>query len=49
MKVVSAVKLGVPHPHRVAVVPSLEKAYTVNKDVQQISVVHLRKRRGVRQ
>jgi DNA-binding beta-propeller fold protein YncE len=42
MKVVSAVKLGVPHPHTVAVVPSLEKAYTANKDVQHISVVHLR-------
>ena len=26
MKVVSAVKLGVPHPHTVAVVPSLVKA-----------------------
>lgn len=41
-KVVSAVKLNVPHPHTVAVVSSLDKAYTANKDVKHISVVHLR-------
>ena len=40
-KVVSTVRLGVPHPHTVAVVPSVEKAYTANKDVQHISVIHL--------
>ena len=26
------VELGVPHPHSVTVVPSLNKAYTANKD-----------------
>jgi hypothetical protein len=41
-KVRGAVKVGVPHPHSMAVVPSLGKAYTANKDVQHISVVDLK-------
>jgi DNA-binding beta-propeller fold protein YncE len=36
-----SVKLGVPHPHSVTVVPSVNKAYTVNKDAGHISVVDL--------
>ena len=36
-----SVKLGVPHPHSVTVVPSLNKAYTANKDAGHISVVDL--------
>lgn len=38
-KVVGSVKVGVPHPHSMAVVPSVGKAYTANKDVPHISVV----------
>ncbi len=41
-KVRGAVKVGVPHPHSIAVVPSLGKAYTANKDIQHISVVDLK-------
>jgi len=41
-KVLGSVKVGVPHPHSIAVVPSLNKAYTANKDVQHISVVDLK-------
>lgn len=41
-KVISTVKLGVPHPHNVAVVSQLGKAYTSNKDVTHVSVIHLR-------
>lgn len=41
-KVLGSVKVGVPHPHSIAVVPSLDKAYTANKDVQHISVVDLK-------
>jgi YVTN family beta-propeller protein len=41
-KVTGAVKVGVPHPHSMAVVPSLGKAYTANKDVPHISVVDVR-------
>ena len=41
-KVLGSVKVGVPHPHSIAVVPSLGKAYTANKDVQHISVVDLK-------
>ena len=35
---------GVPHPHSVTVVPSLNKAYTANKDAGHISVVDLKKK-----
>lgn len=38
-KVIGAVKVGVPHPHSMAVVPSASRAYTANKDVPHISVV----------
>jgi len=41
-KVTGSVKVGVPHPHSMAVVPSLHKAYTANKDVQHISVVDVK-------
>lgn len=41
-KVMGSVKVGVPHPHSLAVVPSVSKAYTANKDVQHISVVDLK-------
>jgi len=40
-KIVLSVKLGVPHPHSVTVVRSLNKAYTANKDAGHISVVDL--------
>ena len=40
-KVTGAVQVGVPHPHSMAVVPSLHKAYTANKDVRHISVIDL--------
>jgi len=43
-KIVLSVKLGVPHPHSVTVVPSLNKAYTANKDAGHISVVDLAKK-----
>ena len=43
-KIVLSVKLGVPHPHSVTVVPSLKKAYTANKDAGHISVVDLAKK-----
>ncbi|HEV2199974.1 MAG TPA: hypothetical protein VGR73_09135 [Bryobacteraceae bacterium] len=44
-KVALSVNLGgVPHPHSVAVVPSLNKAYTANKDAGHISVVDLAKK-----
>jgi DNA-binding beta-propeller fold protein YncE len=35
---------GVPHPHSVTVIPSLNKAYTSNKDAGHISVVDLTKK-----
>jgi DNA-binding beta-propeller fold protein YncE len=35
---------GVPHPHSVTVIPSLNKAYTANKDAGHISVVDLTKK-----
>ena len=45
-KVEVAVNLGgVPHPHSVAVLPSLNKAYTANKDVGHISVVDLKEKK----
>jgi len=43
-KVELSVNLGVPHPHSVAVVSSLNKAYTANKDAGHISVVDLIKK-----
>ena len=43
-KIALSVKLGVPHPHSVTVVPSLNKAYTANKDAGHISVVDLAKK-----
>jgi DNA-binding beta-propeller fold protein YncE len=43
-KVELSVNLGVPHPHSVTVVPSLNKAYTANKDAGHISVVDLTKK-----
>src|ERR1700730_16620644 len=45
-KIELAVKLGgVPHPHTLAVVPSLNKAYTANKDAGHISVVDLKEKK----
>ena len=41
-KVMGSVRIGVPHPHSIAVVPSRNKAYTANKDIQHISVVDLK-------
>jgi DNA-binding beta-propeller fold protein YncE len=41
-KIIGSVKVGVPHPHSMAVVPSVGKAYTANKDVPHISVVDVR-------
>jgi DNA-binding beta-propeller fold protein YncE len=41
-EVTGSVKVGVPHPHSMAVVPSVGKAYTANKDIQHISVIDLR-------
>lgn len=44
-KVTLSVNLGgVPHPHSVAIVPALNKAYTANKDAGHISVVDLKKK-----
>jgi DNA-binding beta-propeller fold protein YncE len=43
-KIALSVKLGVPHPHSVTVVPSLKKAFTANKDAGHISVVDLAKK-----
>lgn len=44
-----AVKLGgVPHPHTLTVIPSLNKAYTANKDVGHISVVDLKEKKVTR-
>lgn len=43
-KIALSVKLGVPHPHSVTVVRSLNKAYTANKDAGHISVVDLAKK-----
>ena len=41
-KVTGSARVGVPHPHSIALVPSLHKAYTANKDVQHLSVVDLK-------
>jgi DNA-binding beta-propeller fold protein YncE len=48
-KVMDLAKVGVPHPHSVAVVPSLSRAYTANKDVQHISVIDLKEMKLVKE
>jgi hypothetical protein len=47
--VVFSAKIGVPHPHTVAIVSSLGKAYTANKDVRYISVIDLKQQKVIKE